>query len=549
MKRIRSNEIAKGTFLVLPSVFLILSVLIHFNEGKFYMSYVDPEYFHLFNGLNLAVFNLAVDFIHHPGTTLQVIFAVSAWIVNLILPGSNIITNAMNDPEVFIHGASILLNLLTSSAIFVLGFYTYRYTQNIFLALMLQLMPFASYKLLLISGRLIPETALIGPILILALLIVRFLYDQNREKNIKQYLIGFAVVGGLGIAGKFLYLPFLIIPLFILSDSKIRLKYVLYTAIAIVVFAFPVFVHLGKSWDWISNMFIHSGKWGGGDANVYDVNSAPERFLDLYKIDKSFFYILGLASLELLVFYVFSFFKNLTNSVLSMKTLLGVVVSIIISILMITKHFAPHYFYPTLVFKAFLIYLMAELFLGLTPSIKITQTVSALVLLSVVLLSFQQKKALTTAIQIQQNRAAKFEKRALILKKYNTGKNPLIITSHYRGSPFVESGLVAGVLMSGSLKTTFLEDLRNIYPNTYFYYDWSYTFYFWDLFKEPKEFVNTEKPVYIFIGEDQEKNLKPILQSIKNKFPKYKPQLTLLHHFTGPDEYFYEVLLVKKPVS
>lgn len=505
------------------------------------MSFVDPEYFHLFNGLNLSIFNLAVDFIHHPGTTLQVIYAVSARIVNVVLPGSDIITNAMNYPEVFIHGASILLNLLTGSALFALGVYTYRYTRNIFLALLLQLMPFASYKLLLISGRLIPETALIGPILLLALLIVRYFYDKNREGNIKQYLVGFAVIGGLGVAGKLLYLPFLLIPLFLLTGSKIRLKYLAYTAVAIVVFAFPMFVHIGKSFEWVSNMFIHSGQWGAGDANVFDVNQAPDRLLKLYLIDKSFFIILGLASVQLLVFYVFSFFKNLKESTIEMKTLFGVVVSIFISILLITKHFAPHYFIPTLVFKAFLIYLMAELFIGLKLSKNISRNVSILAFLAVLFLVYQQEKPLSTVVLIQQERAEKLEERAFVLKKYNTNENPLIITSHYRGSPFIESGMVAGVLMSGSLKTTFLEELRLIHPNTYFYYDWSDTFYFWDLFKDAKEFVSADKPVYIFIGEDQEKNLEMILKRIEAAFPEYQTELTLCHHFTSPDEYFYEL--------
>jgi hypothetical protein len=546
MKRTLSNLFTRSIFFVIPVVFFMLSVLIHFVNGNFFMSFVDPEYFHLFNGLNLSIFNLAVDFIHHPGTTIQVIFAVSARVVNILLPGSDLIINAMNYPEVFIHGANILLNLLTSSALLALGFYTYRYTQNVFLALLLQLMPFANYKLILISGRLIPETALIGPILILALLIVRYLYDKNREKNIKQYLVGFAVVGGLGIAGKLLYLPFLFIPFFLLTGLKYRLRYLAYTAVAIVIFAFPMFVHFGKSFEWVSNMFLHSGQWGAGDANVFDVNSAPDRLLKLYVSDKSFFFILALASLQLLVFYVVSFFKKLPGSALAMRTLLGVVLSIVISILMITKHFAPHYFIPTLAFKAFLIFLMAELFLGLTHSKKLSQVISAFALLLTVFFVFQQEEAFSTVIQTQQARAENLEERAFVLKNYDTKENPLIITSHYRGSPFVESGMVAGVLMSGHLKTTFLEDLRNIHPNTYFYYDWSDSFYFWDLFKNAGEFVRTEKPVYIFIGENQEKNLEPILKQIEKEFPGHQAQLTLLHHFAQPDEYFYELTFTEK---
>jgi hypothetical protein len=101
--------------------------------------------------------------------------------------------------------------------------------------------------------------------------------------------------------------------------------------------------------------------------------------------------------------------------------------------------------------------------------------------------------------------------------------------------------MVAGVLMSGPLKTTFLSYLREIYPNTFFYYSWSDEFYFWDLFEDAAEFVDTDKPVYIFIGEGQEKNLEPIIERLAGDFPGYNPEVTLLQHFTPHDEYFYEV--------
>ena len=65
------------------------------------MVMVDPEYFHLFNGLNLSIFNLSVDYIAHPGTSIQVIYAVSAHIVNLVQPDNDVITNALNNPEQF----------------------------------------------------------------------------------------------------------------------------------------------------------------------------------------------------------------------------------------------------------------------------------------------------------------------------------------------------------------------------------------------------------------------------------------------------------------
>jgi hypothetical protein len=223
----------------------MMAMLIHFSKGKFYMLHVDPEYFHLFNGINLAIFNLAIDFIHHPGTTIQMIFAFSAPVVNFILPGTDLVGNMIDNPELFIHGASILLNILTAGTLFALGYFTYRNTGNIWLAMLLQLMPLGHSQIILITGRLIPETAVIAPLLLLGLITVKFLYDRDRVANLRKYVIGFAVVGGLGMAGKFLYLPFLIIPLLIIPGFKEKTRYTFYTLIATMVFAFPVFVNLG----------------------------------------------------------------------------------------------------------------------------------------------------------------------------------------------------------------------------------------------------------------------------------------------------------------
>ena len=536
----------KYIVVILPVIFFITALVIHFSRGKFYLAYVDPEYFHLFNGLNLSIFNLAIDYIHHPGTTIQIIFAISAHFVNFIQPGFDLIANAMNDPEQFIHGANILLNLLTSTSLFILGVYTYKISGNIFYSLLLQLMPYSNFMILLISGRLIPEAALVAPLLFLVLLLVRFIYDNEPQNNMKRYVIGFAIVGGLGMAGKFLYFPFLIIPIFLIPTLKWKLKYLAYTTIAIVVFAFPVFVHLDKSVEWFGNMFMHSGKWGSGESNFIDISTASDNLKALFVMDKSFFILCGIAGVQLIVFFGLFYLKKKQSLNVTLKVLLGLLVSIALSIFLVTKHFAPHYFYPTLVFKAFLIYLMTALFVESFPSKRVSIILPVVGFAIGLVLASQQIKPMLNAIQHLKQEAGIFENRRLVLKPYNTIDNPLIITSHYSGSPFIESAMVAGVLMSGSLKSTYIEKLAELHPNTYFYYDWSYDFYFWDQFKNAREFIDLQKPVYIFIGEGMEAGLEVILERLKKAFPDHQLDINILHHFTDPDEYFYEITLVEK---
>lgn len=546
MKRGFRKCVKKYIYLLFPLVFSILAILIHYSRGAFFMGYVDPEYFHLFNGLNLAIFNLAVDYIHHPGTSIQVIYASAAHIVNLTEPDYQLINNALNNPEKYIHAANILLVLVTAFVLMILGKKAFAYTGNVYLSLLLQLMPFGSYYLIIISGRLIPESALIAPILLLCLLIIKLLNDDNMAVNIRKYVFGFAIIGGLGMAGKFLYFPFLIIPLIIIPGKKWKVQYVFYSIVAIIIFAFPVFVNFNKSWDWYTSMFLHTGKWGEGEASIVDFASSKLNLQRIYRIDKSFILIVCLAAIQLIVFYILSFFKKTENLKRYLSVFLAILLSIFLSIFIIAKHFAIHYYIPTLLFKVFLIYLMADIFLKTFKFKHSKLLISVLALLIGFGFMFHEKESLAISMQNTRNNSEKFELRRMILSGYNTIENPLIITNHYRGSSFIESSMVAGVLMSGSLKTTFTDELMDKYPNTYFYFDWSDNFYFWDQFKQAKDFVSVNKPVYIFIGEDQEASLDIILERLNKAMPDFDSHVKTLHHFTKPDEYFYEVTFQKK---
>jgi hypothetical protein len=310
-----------------------------------------------------------------------------------------------------------------------------------------------------------------------------------------------------------------------------------------------VFVHFGKSWEWFGGMFLHSGQWGAGEQNIFDFNAAPGRISALYQIDKNFFIILGLGILQLITFYLLSFHKNMKVQSLNMKMLLAVLLTVALSILMITKHFSAHYYIPTLVFKFFVIFLMTKLFVDFFHTKIVTRIISVFALIITLVIVSGQKESLAKANQQNHEWAELFQERAFILQQYNTIDNPLIITSNYRGSPFIESAMVAGFLMSGPLKSTFIAQLTEKYPNTYFCYNWTDDFYFWNQFKAAEEFISPQKTVYIFIGEGQEENLEVILTRLKTGFPDYQPKVNLLYHFTDPDEYFYELMLIEKPLS
>jgi len=535
------------SIVVFPVIFLMLAILIHFSNGTFYLLNTDPEYFHFMNGLNLSILNLAVDYIDHPGTTIEVLFAVSAHIVNLLFPGSDLISNALSHPEAFIHGANILLNIITACALFYLGYYTLKYTGNIPMALLMQLTPFYSIRLLIVSGRILPESAMIPVLILLILLIIKYIYDAEQSRNRRMYVWAFAIIGGLGMATKLSYFPFLIIPLFLLNSKKRITQYLLYTLFAIIIFAFPLFVNLGKSWRWYSNMLLHSGQWGSGDTNFVDLTKVPGRLQQVFDVDPALFLLIGFAVLQLIIFYSLRFTQNNGRLTAFLKrSLIAVISAVIIFVLFVTKHFAYHYILPVLVFKAFVIFLMCSLILSVIGSKNIKKYFSLAVFLLTILLIIPQLRYLGASVKIKQAQAAKFEDRERMLDSYNTKDNLLIISSHYRGSPFMQTALAGGFMLSGQLRSTFKKQLRETYPKTFLYVNWSEQFNIWDEFKNADEFLDPQKSVYIFIGEGKEKDLRVIMDRISSSYPAYSLELEVVYAFKDPDETFYELKLHEK---
>ncbi len=530
---------------VLPVVFAIIAISLHFLSGKSFMQRVDPEYLHLFNGLNIAIGNLAVEYVFHPGTSIQIIYAISAHIVDIFMPGGSIISKALDNPEQFVHAANILMNLLTAISLFCLGYFSYKHSGNFILAIILQLLPFGNYRIILVSSRIIPEAVILAPFMILIILIIRYIYDKRRGEHPNLYLIGFAVAGALGIAGKLSYIPFLLPPLFLLPNNKLRFKYLGYTIVAAMVFAFPLLVNFGKSWNWYFGMFMHSGRWGEGSSNIINMVSFPGNILKILKVDISLSVIAGIALVEVVVCYILGFLRKVKLNNLMLRLLLAFLIVFALSVLMVAKHFAYHYFTPTLILKIFFIFMMSHLIIGIFGQKRTRSLLWLLVLtLSLGMVSLQLAPLKGNTRKVIDN-TARYDEDYELLKPYFHNGSTLIISSHYRGSPFIQSAFVDGFLISGFLKSTFKQELNRRYPNTYFSLSWTEDFYYWDKFLKADDFVKTGKPIMIYIGEGKEKDLDRIVGRIKTAFPEYNAELKLSLKLEFPPEYLYQLSLKK----
>jgi hypothetical protein len=198
---------------ILPLVLFISGILYVRSAGIYFLKCVDPEYAYLFNGAVMADMKPDIYYVDHPGTPLIVMIAGVIRVVQAFRGGEDMLTDFIKNPEIYLRSALYTIEILSTSVIFLLGFFVYRKTRNIFLALFLQLIPFVHYLGLETQARLIPESMMVIVISFWTMLIIGMNYDNEIGIRTKKYGIAFGVLFGFSLALKLTFLPFVIIPL------------------------------------------------------------------------------------------------------------------------------------------------------------------------------------------------------------------------------------------------------------------------------------------------------------------------------------------------
>jgi len=526
-------------FAMFPFLFIMVGFFNLSSITYFYQHITDPEYFHLLNGINIALLNLATPYTDHPGTPLQLIVAISSWPIGFFIPGS-LVENVIEHPELFLRGAIITKILIIAFTFFFIGRQVYAITKNTWLALLVQMLPFGSAYTMSVIGRLTPEGFIIVPIALLLMLLIGYLHDDSEKGLTNKQIKYFAIVGGLGMAIKFSYLPFLFIPVFTLQSFRQAIRYGILAVVFTLIFAFPILFNFSKSVSWFGNMAIKSGQWGGGESTFIEWSAVPSRLNQLLTFDILFtVFLLVLTGLFL---YSFIIKKNKAPVLRKLNLITaGVLIGVVFSIFLITKHFAYRYYISTLLFKIPVFYLIFEYSMRLIQIGNIKKHLSIIAFSLCIIIGVWQIPGFKKSTD---NSVVKYENYADWSKKIKSTRSeniPLIISSFYAGCPFPEFSLNNAYLLCGHLKSTFSEKLRNKYPNSIMYVGWSEQFYHWNYFWDANEFVNPEIGVYVFIGQDKKEDLKIILDRLDKAFPRHSPNTELLQHSKDFDESFYKI--------
>lgn len=516
-----NSLVVRALFLVVPLLLFGLSRKVHNASGDFSITYIDPEYLHLYNGIAIADGQLDVGYTAHPGTPLQYVIAVAARIHFAFADASSFVDHFIDHPQEYITSANVLLNLILSVCLFYLGLLTFRYSGSIAIALAVQLCVFGHYAIVFLTGRLFPEGLMLIPLLVVILLVIRNIYTNPRIT--RKELLFFALPIGFGIACKLTFAPLLFIPLILLrTNIRQKVELVTYSLVAFLLFAYPVVLHFHDFYEWTGGMAVHSGKYGGGSKGFIDLEQAALNLKELFTFDPRFFFVtLCACGIAIVSSFVPSSALNVTSGRIR-RAILAVSAALFVAVLLTIKHFALHYFTPFYCFNVLLIVLAGILLIRTGRNAMFTaRRMWIPFAMTLPLVLFGCKQTLE-ALFYQQNITTEKTVAAMEVNAMITAQIPIVILAPYSGSPFVAYAHMNGLKMSYNAKSRFKDRLIERFPMSYHYVQWSPDLYFFEEERSWKEVAAQGiGRFYLYVGNEVSPGLDEVKARMSAAFGVY----------------------------
>jgi hypothetical protein len=274
----------RAWLLVVPAITLALGLAVDRARGPAWLGYdYDPEYFYLFNGLNLLE-GARPGFTGHPGTTLSLWAAGTVWLVHHAVPGphpggraASVRADVVDRPELYL--SVIALGLLGGLvvAIGALGHAALRLTGHLPAALLAQLTPLLSLATVQELGRATPEAGLMALAVGLAAAMLSAARHAARqaEPRARGPAILVGILTGLTVATKFTGLPAGLLALGAAGGWAAR-RIVLASALVTFLVAFsPGLPRTVTNARWLLQLALHRGPYRTGSTTVIDVVHLP----------------------------------------------------------------------------------------------------------------------------------------------------------------------------------------------------------------------------------------------------------------------------------
>ena len=296
---------------------------------------IDPSYFYLMNGLEVAMGQAPAD-IHHPGTTTQVIAGLALRLAHPLASNADLTDMVLGAPETAVRQINLLNDALIVAAMLFAGIEATRLFGRVTLpALLIQATPFLSTVMLVNAYPAKPEATLVAVGGVLAGLLCRLMRTQGKDS-----------IAALGLLAAFATVTKLhaftigVIPLFLWRDPRAWVRYVLAGLAGLALFSAPIWSEFDQLRDWFFGMAGHTGAYGAGETGLLPKNYLFYAVMQLRRPIFSAPLILGLVTLWFRR-------RDLPEAERPMaRVLAGICVAQILHILLVAKNPVSYYLIP-----------------------------------------------------------------------------------------------------------------------------------------------------------------------------------------------------------
>lgn len=428
------------------------------------MSWSDPQYCYLLNGLNIANGTGDIGHVDHPGTPVQLFAALIIKITSFFRNSNDITSDVLLHPEMYLFIISQCILLLVALLIFILGKVVLNKTHHPISALFLQTSTLFSFAISMYLPNLMTEPFIVMCGLAMLIFYIKFIFEQ--KTNGTPFAIIFGLIAGLSLAVKFSSFPALVIPLILLTRWKDRVFYGITSNVSFIFCTLPIFNKYVYFLDFIRGIFTHTGKYGTGKNQFVESSLFSENLYNIFSAGPSFTVVLCL-SLFVLLLTLFNKLNFSEKEKPFLRLLAGIFFACIIQILVVAKHYSYHYLIPVHIYSIaslYLIFMLTKKYFSVTKfsflhSYSNTRILFTLFFVLLFLKTIFIYGYFENVYNPRRTTHAFLEKYKRIPR--------LIVTENTGATP--EPALHFGYIYSGNGKSNYAAYLSDLYKNSFLY--------------------------------------------------------------------------------
>lgn len=282
-------------------------------------------------------------------------------------------------------------------------------------------------------------------------------------------MILFGLLMGFSLATKINTMPLLLLPLLFIPGFSKKFTFLIIVFISFILFTFPIARYYKMLFYWIVSLFLHSGNYGTGSLNIFDLSKVYENLITFIKSEPIIFYTLVFS----LVIIIKQIAQKKYN--IHLKILGGFFLVQIGFLVMVLKHFELHYFIPVIPTIAVNLFIILQI-------LNLSKTLKLLTIIPFVILCIYLNKGFPIHSSPEYNSTV--DENSINIYSYNCNSTMF--------------GLKYGNEYSRNMNTPYLE---KVYGKQYFYNLWVHKITDWQDTVTLDALIKKNKPIYLYMFE------------------------------------------------